>query len=221
MFKKVFDEEFNSQKMQMQIIKKYENKKGNNMLKILKYALPLCLILICAVVVLNNSKILKPNKENLKDNTININIIKSKDGITKFDADIKEMNLDENQKNSIFNIDTVIPSDLTKSSYYAIYTRNAQSDDYTNLNCYVFYYSNDAGNKNIRVAFSNNGTPIRDYYFDESSAKNSNINNHDLLIYQYQKTYFAKFNYNNSNFDIETNNISLDELTLLLKGIIK
>lgn len=122
---------------------------------------------------------------------------------------------------SIFNIDTVIPSNLTKSSYYAIYTKSAQSDDYTNLNCYVFYYSNEAGDKNIRVAFSNNGTPIRDYHFDESSAKNSNINNHDLLIYQYQKTYFAKFNYNNFNFDIETNNISLDELTLLLKGIIK
>lgn len=105
---------------------------------------------------------------------------------------------------SIFNIDTVIPSNLTKSSYYAIYTRNAQSDDYTNLNCYVFYYFSEAGDKNIRVAFSNNGTPIRDYHFDESSAKNSNINNHDLLIYQYQKTYFAKFNYNNYSFDIET-----------------
>ena len=49
----------------------------------------------------------------------------------------------------------------------------------------------------------------------------SNINNLELKIFKYNELYFTKFNYKGINFDIETSNITEQELTDLLVSIIK
>ena len=51
-----------------------------------------------------------------------------------------------------------------------MYTRDIGKSKYDNLNCYVYYFSNENDERNIRVAFSGKGKPIRDYGFDSNSA---------------------------------------------------
>lgn len=217
--KDMFAEEFDSQKMKQQILQKYENKGENKMFQVLKYALPICLIVISGILLFNNKSQLKQDD---KTNSINIVVNKiPKASTTKFDADIKEVSFDNSNLPNILNDDLIIPSDLNKSTYHGIYTKGDQDDDYNVLNCYVYNYYNEIDNKNIRIAFSNENKPIRDYHFSENGSTKSRINEHDLIIYQYAETYFVEFSYKDYNFDIETNNITLEELTLLLTSIIK
>lgn len=102
-----------------------------------------------------------------------------------------------------------------------MYTRDIGKSKYDNLNCYVYYFSNENDERNIRVAFSDKGKPIRDYGFDSDSALNSTINNNELVIYKYENIYFVEFIYNNVNYDIETDGINIVELEMFLKSIIK
>lgn len=102
-----------------------------------------------------------------------------------------------------------------------MYTRDIGKSKYDNLNCYVYYFSNENDERNIRVAFSDKGKPIRDYGFDSNSALNSTINNNELVIYKYENIYFVEFIYNNVNYDIETDGINIVELEMFLKSIIK
>ena len=60
---------------------------------------------------------------------------------------------------------------------------------------------------------------MRDYFFEK--GKTSRINGFNLIIYQYEKSYITRFTYDDLNIDIETNNITQDELIALLESIIK
>lgn len=82
-------------------------------------------------------------------------------------------------------------------------------------------YFNKTDDRNIRIAFSNRNRPLRDYYFGELNRVNSKIRGYDLIIYQFDNSYFVEFKYDGCNYDIETNNITLEELTILLTTIIK
>ena len=114
-----------------------------------------------------------------------------------------------------------LPKDLTKENGYAIYTKNSETGQYTDLNSYVYEYSNNSDKRKIRLAFSETEKPLRDYYFNTQNTKKSNINNYELLIFQYSDTFYTEFSYKGYNFDIETNNITKAELTSLLKSILK
>lgn len=64
--KKVFDEEFDCEKMKQQILLQYERKEKNKMSKIIKYAIaPVCLILVAVIGISLNG-----GKEILEDNVI-------------------------------------------------------------------------------------------------------------------------------------------------------
>jgi len=64
--KKVFEDEFDSKKMEQQILLQYERKEKNKMSKIIKYAIvPMCFILIAVIGILLNGR-----KEILEDNVI-------------------------------------------------------------------------------------------------------------------------------------------------------
>ena len=62
---------------------------------------------------------------------------------------------------------------------------------------------------------------MRDYDFDKKGAVKSVIKGQDVIIYQYEKIYFAEFSYKGYNFDIEASNISLEEFKTLLNSIIR
>lgn len=222
--KKVFDEEFDIEKMRNQILSNIEREEKKYMIKFLRYSLPVCLmILICGVLVLNGNHLILKRNDTPIDNIVYVNEIDSI-GMTSLDADIKEIST-----NGLFipwlpwqEIPNGItaPKDLDKFDSYSIYTRGDKTSEYDILNCYVYSYSSTETNKSIRISFSDTNKPIRDYYF-EKVGKTSKIKETELTIYQYDNTYFTEFKYKNYYFDIETNNISLYELTSLLESIIK
>ena len=142
----------------------------------------------------------------------------SSTGVNKIDADIKIQPI---KKTDSYLSDAWVPDDLNKFNGYSVYTRDIGKSKYDNLNCYVYYFSNENDERNIRVAFSGKGKPIRDYGFDSNSALNSTINNNELVIYKYENIYFVEFIFNNVNYDIETNGINIVELEMFLKSIIK
>lgn len=220
--KQVFDEEFDAKKMRDNILYK-EGKSVLNPIKIFfKYALSACLVILCLVVILNsnNQKLeSNPNELSLDNNIININKL---DNVSTMliDANIKEIS------NGlflpwfeIFN-EIKIPNNLDKFGGYSIYTRKDQNSPYDILNCYVYNYFSNESNRKIRIAFSDTYEPIRDYYFGEK-GKLSSINNVELTIYKYQNSYMTKFKYKDYNFDIETDNITEEELISLLESLIK
>lgn len=219
--KKVFDKEFNINAMRSQILEEMEKKE--KMMKVLKYALPLCVILIISgILIWNNSdnKMLKFNtKDEEKYSNIRINKISAL-GAAMLDADVKTVLHDEIDI-SWLDLNDSLPSDLDEFDGYKILTRKDRVSAYDILNCYVYEYYNEDSLRSIRIAFSDKNKPIRDYYFDIEKVKKSKINETELSIYQYEELFFTEFVYRGYNFDIETSNISLEELTSLLETIIK
>lgn len=78
------------------------------------------------------------------------------------------------------------------------------------------YKKND---KEIVVTHSNYGEPIRDYYFLSDEAV-SYAYGCELIINRYQNQYFISFQIDNLYYEVETTNISEDELLKVLRKII-
>ena len=219
--KAIFESNFNAQKMRTQILKELERKNNNYMNKILKYALPMCVIaMICGVLIINNNPLfLKEAEKTTQDikNIIEINQLKSISE-KRIDAITRDINEKSDWLDKLKD-EIIVPKDLDKSSYYGIYTKDNKTKKYTILNCYVYEYYNELY-RSVRISFSKNTKPMRDYGFSELNSV-SKINNIELKIYQYEKTYFTEFKYNGYNFDIEVNNLNLEELVKILESIIK
>lgn len=218
--KDVFDNEFNANKIRNQILLKSEKKTKKNMIKFLQYTTFVFVIAIVGITIFINNQQANYIYSDITSNII-INKINEFD-LTKLDADIKfeEINSVNLPWNDMFN-NINIPKDLDKFYGYGVYTKNDSNNEYNILDSYVYEYFNLDNNRKIKIAFSNTNRPIRDYFFDIDYAKESNINDNKLLIYQSEDTYFTEFKYSEYYFDIETHGISIDELIIFLKSIIK
>ena len=257
-FKKIFDEKFNSEKIKEEILSKemlnekiIKEKQKVNL--ILKWSLvPICLIfIISTLTVYGNKKTNKSEINNILEQNnsteIYINKVKEK-SLARLDCDIKIISETKNEhSNSLHNIenavtnfsilkDLKIPEDFDNTEYNLIYVSSQENNKVNNveamesqmaekqydiLNNYSFVYSSTKNQRRINISFSKENEPIRDYFFTEENSKNSKINNVELKIYNYEETYFTKFIYNNYYFDIETRNITEEELITLLKSIMQ
>ena len=116
-----------------------------------------------------------------------------------------------------------IPNDFdNKEDYRAVYIKNdtkSLKEDYI-LNNYEFHYKNTKNEREIIVSFSKDFMPISNYNFGVNS-KSSLVNGIDVLLYKYEKTYIAKFEYVKYNFLVEGNNITQDEFMNFVRSIIK
>ena len=155
-----------------QIEKGEQMKRRNNMWK--WSFVPICLVtIISGILLVNNNKELKPNiyKPNIetKDNvSLYINdVSKMTQGALKFDANVKITNIENIQYfKEIGNIK--VPSDFDNQEAHEIYVKpDRESKEYSILQSYVFNYSNTKKDRDIRVAFSKENKPIRDYYFSD------------------------------------------------------
>lgn len=228
--KNAIEQDLNPQNYYYKIIKKLE--KGEKMKKknIWKWSLvPICLIVITSGVLFLNyqekSKNILENKPYIdKDNdiTLNINYITNNSlGITRLDADIKTTTTGNDINFPLPYQAVNIPSDLKQFDKYFVYTKdNKDSDDYNILNNYIIEYSNGL-DRTIKIAYSKEYQPIRDYYFSDENSKTTTINDVELIIYKYEDTFFTKFKYNGYNFDIETSKITEQELSTFLLSILK
>lgn len=243
--KRMFDEKFDINKMHDEILDKVKEREKYNINKNLKYCIPIFLVaLIFGLISIgkNDTKKFITNESKNDFDTIYINNINDI-GTLKYDADIKTINyIDTLQFGTLENLD--IPKDINNSTYSAVYVKSVNnrdeftenndsntydkphnncsdsSNNYDKLNNYTFNYQNSSNDRNILISFSNTNKPLRDYHF-EKIGKQSKINNIDLTIYKYENLYMTEFIYQNVNYDIETRNISEEELINLLKSIIK
>ncbi len=116
-------------------------------------------------------------------------------------------------------LDFWVPETIDKKEVYGVYPKTDNQEDDKPYS-YILEYSNNL-NQSIRISFSKDNKPVRDYYFDDNGSKISNINGVELKIYKYEEIYMTEFRYKNINYDIETSNIKVEELSLLLQSIIK
>lgn len=229
--KKAIEQDINPKDYYKEIINKIERgekamkKKNNNLWK--WSFVPICLVAIISGILLINNKESKPNiyKPNIetKDNVnLYINdVSKTTQGVLRFDADVKITSI-ENIPYFKEITDIKIPDDFDNQEAHEIYVKpDRENNEYSILQSYVSNYSNTENDRDIRVSFSKENKPIRDYYFSEEGSKMSKINNFELKIFKFNELYFTEFNYKGINFDIETTNITEQELTDLLLSIIK
>ena len=235
--KKMFEKEFNAQSMKKTILNKEENKMYFR--TIFKWSLvPICLmVVISGILLLNfkdnyNNNISTEKKYQLytgKENNTILNINNVTDiRSTRLDVDIKtvsgvnipypfKVNEDVNQNEEFF----IIPSDLTQTKNYIVYTKkDKNSKEYNTVANYIMLIT-DGKERNIEVKYSKEQKPLRDYYFNEKDSKITTINGIDLKIYKYGKSFYTTFSYNGYNFDIETSNITEQEFSNYLVSILK
>ncbi len=226
--KNAIEEDINSKKYYNEIINKIE--KGEQMKKnyILKWSLaPICLMLVISgIIFLNyqNNTVLKnkPYVDEKNNVTLNINEISDEVGAYKIDADIKVVtNNDVNFPLPYKNEVVEIPKDLDKTYKYILYFRkDKKSKEYNIIGNYEIIYDN-GNDRTIKVSYSKDNKPVRDYYFSEEGSKITKINNIELKIYKFENVYFTEFKFNDYNFDIETSNITEQELSNFLLSILK
>lgn len=98
--------------------------------------------------------------------------------------------------------------------------KDANLKDEYRLHDYVFEYHTESGG-DATIAICSNEEPLRDYFIKCDNPKQSEINGVPVMIYGYQDSYMVQFSHENINYDIETSNISLEELEDLLVGIME
>jgi len=226
------DERFLTEEYQPTINKRYKESFKERMIRMknikLKYVLAPVSMMIIAVIGyagflnINNKPITDlagQVKEESLATIININRIDDI-GMMQLDADVKIIN-NINIPYFEFLSNIEIPEDFdNKENYRAIYTRsNKDGDNYDILHNYQFEYCNTSNNRMILISFSDKYVPLRDYFISDSN-KISKIGDTELKISQYNDMYIVTFTHNGINFDIETIDITQEELISLLESII-
>lgn len=244
-FKEMYSNKINKDKNFKEII---DNINNDELKKSYKWVLaPLCFVLIICISVLidNNNLTFKDRNNNYnincesndkcnqnntsfsgKDDEININKVQNLSSDTsRWNATYETVDINELSKEYDFikNFDFIFEDLELSETNRIIFTANKNeylTEDCINLINYELVYSNKDNTKNIKISFSKYDKPIRDYYFSSENSKESIINNHEFIIYQYEKLYMVEFIYNNINIDIETENINELQLKLLLGSIV-
>ena len=105
--------------------------------------------------------------------------------------------------------------------YQSFYSVNVPADDTEYIpHDYVLEYQTEKSGE-VRIAICPDEKPLRDCFIVCNDPKQSEINGISAVIYGYQGTFIAEFSYENVNYEIETENIILDELEDLLVDIMK
>ena len=116
-----------------------------------------------------------------------------------------------------------IPNIFECYNFYSLSTRGYKDTNLENeyrLHDYVFEYQTESGGE-AKIAICSAEEPLRDYFIKCDNPKQSEINGISVVIYGYQGTFMVEFSHKNINYDIETSNITIEELEDLLVGIIE
>lgn len=200
-----------------------QNKREERVLmnKAWRYSISALLIVaISGVLVLRSNmfKMDKPIMDKNQENKIVLNEIDSL-GVTSADADVQVKDISLDYTNILK--DLAVPKDLDNGKSYSLYTRKDKSSKYDILNCVVNNYFSEDYKRDIRVAFSKENKPLRDYHFSDEGAKKSKVLDREMVFYRYEDIYFVEFVYEEFNFDIEASGIDLKELVTFIESIIK
>ena len=232
------EEKFNKDKNYEKILQKIDTKKINHN-TILKYSITtICLVFVITLGAKINSKYFMtkrteeiPNQAEIaQDDIIKINNTAIQLEALDIDAKFVEKDL---KKEFDFMKNIYIP-DYCMENYRQgeIYVReNIEDDAYSKLYQYsVSYYTSGGEYKEdsgINIEFSKNEI-LHCLYYDMEEVEESIINKVPVKIFAYKKQNdeskiggYASFKYNNYNFDVEVNMITLDDFIKVIKSIIK
>lgn len=207
-------------------IRKEFGMKTNRNKKIIYTISSVCAVFILTIGILVGTGQLNDNiniGENIDQKlNVKLNINKIKDmEMTKLDLDVKIVESKEIPEKFEFMEKVKIPSEYKFKDSYNVYTRKDMDvAEYNLLHDYVFNYQKDDFSSGIKIAFSEVGEPLRDYFIDDK-YKTSKIGDAEIIITQYEQMYMASFKYKDIYFDIETNGITENELVELLVSIIE
>ena len=164
--------DFDKETMKKQILTTYEEKNSSN--KYFKLSLiPLSLVIIfVGVFLIKNITFSKNVYTRASGTSINVNEVIEE--ASAFKQSSSEPKTETSNINlvwpNILKDGITLPKDLTKENGYAIYTKNSETGQYTDLNSYVYEYFNNSDKRKIRLAFSETEKPLRDYYFNTQNA---------------------------------------------------
>ena len=116
-----------------------------------------------------------------------------------------------------------LPKSMQLSSLYSVDVLSSLSGDATPSSGkadyiphdYVFEFLTENGGT-VKIAICAFEEPLRDYFFVCEHPEESEINGITAVIYGIQNSFNAQFTYEDVNYDIETENVKLDELKNLL-----
>lgn len=117
----------------------------------------------------------------------------------------------------IILIEAKIPNDIKLRSNEKI---DNLYDSKDKIKLYELIYKNNNNQRKIKIIYSDNAVVINNYILPESN-KVSKIKSTELYIYNFKNSYRAIFKYKNTFFRIESEGITEEEFTTLLKSIIK
>ena len=205
--KETFNEKFSTDKNYQSIMKKI-NKKENKRKYYLNWSLAPILVAILLIIgfplMLNGNEDIYINKlqETITPRAI-FNLYQSKE----YDV----------AKEYPFVSDVLIPSDLNKKEEGITFT-----SDELEAHDYIIAYYNDDSSRSVKVSFTKKGVES----FTESKInikymKTSKISSREVVIAEYENDYYVKLEYKDLIFNIETNNIELNELINVVESILK
>lgn len=220
------EKDINSNNYYNEIIDQIEKKKTKFFLWKCVLA-PICLVIICSGVFLSTEKgalkDLPESSSSTEDNiTLNINDMSDKKSeISIIDDDVKIATDNTDNFYMPYNNQLSIPADLTKKEQYIYYFKeNKTSKEYNKLGYYEIKYSS-IQERTIKIKYSEYYKLTKDYFFSNEDSKTTKINGTELKIYKVNNIYFAEFRLNEYNFDIESTNITEQELLTFLLSILK
>lgn len=225
--KDIFDEKINKE----DVYRYVTNKKKNNYYGVLKYAV---LIIIRIGIVLFKFKTNVFKENNTYDDNIYINEVKT---FGNNDIDVTIMNINEStniyfsddleeaypflkRSKSLYENDDEILKNYETDIYFAI-TENDDENPFSKIHNLIYAYKNKDEKGKITVSFDKDKKPLRDYFFETKSSKQSSIKNKKVTIYKYENTYFTEFHDNGIYYDIESTNVSFEDFKYILDIVIE
>ena len=151
-------------------------------------------------------------------------IDKNTAGALRADVDIQVVSLPETETipQLQFLKELELPETLREGTVYAVYVRSERDiPEYDCLYEYRCQFSDPNSEKELSVAFSSRGKPIRDYLFDEEGARVSRINGVEMTVFRYEDTLYTEFTAGGLFFDLEAHGLSEQEFALCIAEILQ
>lgn len=216
---RVFDYQFNQDKMHQNIIDQIKIRQKKK--RMIKYSfIPALFILVVSSFFITKNLFQNQNDYDViedKQDTITINEIDRGDSILDDVSNLDVQIIDSNHSTfDIMPIGAQVPSDLTLDTIALVYIKNQENGKYDILHDTVeSFQGNDRG---VNVSYSSLDEPMRDV--DIPKGTSSNINGIEVMISRDDETFIVQFQYQNFYYDVESYNLTLDEVLVIVKSII-
>ena len=112
-----------------------------------------------------------------------------------------------------------LPAAYHQQSFYSVDAPAVPGSGVYQPHDYVLEYQTEAGGS-VTLALCAGEAPLRDYFFEES-LKESEIHGVSAVVCRMQDSFLVQFSHAGVCYDVETKNISLEELEELLVSLVE